>query len=155
MAGNSIAYNKTSGVLVSSTSEPDGAGNTVRDNSIFANGSTGSGPGITRDSNANPDLAAPSLRSSLLAAGTLTVEGTITGKADVSYVLDFYANPLNDAEGKIWLASLTVKPKSGGSQAFNFTQATSVPSTYPVITATLTDASGDTSAFSSGRTTIG
>jgi|SRR5579884_1239261 len=61
--------------------------------------------------------------------------------------------PSGDAEGKIYLGSLTVTPTSTGTQNFTFTVTTTVTGTEPLITATLTDNTADTSAFSSGVTT--
>ncbi len=143
--GNTIANNNGAGVLVSAAS-----GNTIRENSIFAN----TGPGISLTSGANNNLAAPSLSSATLSSGTLTVTGRFTAPiANVPYVLEFFANPTGDPEGKIYLGSLTVTPTSTGTQSFSFTKTTTVTGTNPLITATLTDATGDTSSFSNGATT--
>ncbi len=147
-AGNTIADNTQGGVLVSK-----GSGNTIRLNSIFANGSTNTGPGITISNGANNDLAAPSLASALINSNTLTVSGSfVPPKASVSYVLNFYANLSGDAEGRVSLGSLTVTPNSTDTQSFTFTTTTTVTGTYPLITATLTDASGNSSSFSNGVT---
>ena len=84
---------------------------------------------------------------------TLTVTGTFTAPiANFTYVLEFFANPSGDAEGKVYLGLVAVKPATTGPQPFTFTVTTSVPSSDPLITATLTDANSDTSAFSSGVT---
>jgi titin len=94
--GNNIGYNKTGGVLVST-----GEGNTIRRNVISANGSTSTGPGITLSSGANKNLAAPVLTSATLSGNTLTVLGTFTAAtANVSYELEFFANPSRNPEGK-------------------------------------------------------
>ncbi len=149
-AGNSIAFNNQGGVLVSLHSR-----NTIRHNALFANGSTNTGPGITLIVGANHNLASPSLNSATfsISTQTLTVTGSFTAPtANVSYVLDFYANPSGDAEGKVYLGSSTVTPASTGTRSFTFTTTTSEPATYPLITATLTDNLGDTSAFSNGVT---
>jgi hypothetical protein len=77
------------------------------------------------------------------------VTGSFTAPtANVSYVLEFFANPSGDAEVKIYLGSLTVTPTSTGTQNFTFTTTTTVTGSDPLITATLTDPSGDTSAIS-------
>jgi len=144
-AGNTIAHNLSGGVLVSA-----GSGNTIRQNSIFANGSANTGPGITLASGANNNLAAPTVLTATVTSGTLTVTGTYNAPtAHVSYVLEFFANPSSDAEGKIYLGLLTVTPTGTGTQNFTFTTTnTSQLGTYPLITATLTDPSGDTSQIS-------
>ncbi len=147
-AGNSIANNKSGGVLVSS-----GSGDTISRNSIFSNGASNTGPGITINSGANNNLVAPTLTSASVSGTTLTVKGTFNAAtANVPYVLEFFANPAGDAEGKIYLGSMTVTPTSTGTQSFTFTTTTSVTGTDPLITATLTDNLGDTSAFSNGVT---
>ncbi len=139
-AGNTIADNNGDGVLVSV-----GTGNTIRRNSVFAN----IGQGIDLSSGGNNTLGGPTLSSASLNGTTLTVTGSFNAPtAHVSYVLEFFANPSGDAEGKIYLGSLTVTPTSTGTQTFTFTTTTTVTGANPLITATLTDPSGDTSAIS-------
>ncbi len=147
-AANIISGNSKNGVLVSG-----GSGNTISQNSIFAN----TGAGIVLTNNSNNKITAPTLSSATLSSGTLTVTGTYTAPtANVTYVLEFFANVSGDPEGKIYLGSLTVTPTSTGSQSFTFnTTNTSQLGTNPLITATLTDNLGDTSAFSAGETVTG
>jgi hypothetical protein len=145
-AGNTIAHNADEGVLVYT-----GNGNTIRHDSIFANGLNGQGPGIYLHGNANNNQAAPVLTHAHFNGMRLKVKGSFTApKANVSYVLEFFANPSGDAEGKISLGSKVVTPTTTGAIKFAFKIHTSVPRTYPLITATLTDAAGDTSEFSNG-----
>jgi hypothetical protein len=133
------------GVLVSV-----GVGNTITSNSIFANAALG----ISLSNGGNSNLAAPSLLTAVLTGSTLTVTGSFTAPtANVSYLLQFFAAPSGDAEGKVYLGSLTVTPTTTGTQLFTFTTTTPVTGTYPLITATLTDNTADSSAFSSGVTT--
>jgi parallel beta-helix repeat protein len=150
-AGNTIADNAAGGVLLSA-----GSGNTLRRNVLFANGATQTGPGIVLAAGANNNLAAPTLTSASYnsTTQTLTVQGTITAPtANVTYVLEFYANPTGDPEGQIFLGTKLVKATKTGTIAFTFTATTTVTTSDPLVTATLTDASGDTSAFSNGVTT--
>ena len=144
-ASNVVAYNSGDGVLVSA-----GSGNTITRNSIFAN----SGGGISLSNGGNNSLAAPSLLTATLSGTTLTVKGSFTAPtANVNYVLEFFVNVSGDPEGRIYLGSMTVKPTSTGTKSFTYnTTNTSQLGTYPLITATLTDNLGDTSAFSSGVT---
>jgi hypothetical protein len=148
-ASNSIANNAAGGVLVSS-----GSGNTIRHNSIFANGPSNTGSGITLSPGANNNLAAPSLNNPATLSGTtLTVTGTFNAPtANVTYVLEFFADPTGDPDGKVYLGAKLVKPVTTGTVAFTFTTTATVTGTNPVITATLTDNLGDTSAFSNGVT---
>jgi hypothetical protein len=70
--------------------------------------------------------------------------------ANVNYVIEFFASSTGDAEGAVFLSSETATPAAAGKRYFQFTITTPVPLTDPVITATITDASGETSAFSNG-----
>jgi hypothetical protein len=143
-AGNTISGNSTNGVLVSADK-----GDTISRNSIFANGALG----ISLASGANNNIVAPTISTATLSGTMLTVKGTFTAPtANVSYVLEFFANPTGDAEGKIYLGSLPVTPTSTGTQNFTSTTTTTVTGTNPLITATLTDNTGDTSQFSNGVT---
>ena len=143
-AGNVIANNSKNGVLVSA-----GSGDTISRNSVFGNTVLG----ISLASGANNNIVAPTLSTATLSGSTLTVKGTFTAPtANVSYVLEFFANVSGDAEGKIFLGFLTVTPTTTGTQYFTFTTTTSVTGTNPVITSTLTDNTGDTSQFSPGVT---
>jgi hypothetical protein len=160
-AGNLIADNSQGGVLVKAGSfgvtggglVNTGTGDTIRSNSIYANGSTGSGPGITLSDGGNNALAAPSLDSATLNGSSLTVTGSFNSpSANNTYVLEFFANPSSDAEGRVYLGSLAVTSTNTNPQSFTFTTTTTATGTYPLITATLTDDSGDTSSFSSGLT---
>ncbi len=145
-AGNTIANNSSGGVLVSS-----GSGDTISQNSIYANGPSNTGPGITIDSGANNNIVAPTLSGATLSGSTLTVTGSFTAPtANVTYVLEFFANLSTDPEGRIYLGSLSVTPTTTGTQNFTFT--TTYTGTDPLITATLTDNLGDTSTFSNGVT---
>ncbi len=141
-AGNVVSGNSKNGVLVSA-----GSGNSVSRNSIFAN----AGLGISLASGANNNIAAPGLSSATISGSTLTVQGSFTAAtANVNYVLEFFANPTGDGEGKIYLGSLTVTPTTTGPQSFTFTTTTTVTGANPLITTTLTDAADGTSTFSNG-----
>jgi parallel beta-helix repeat protein len=126
-----------------------GSGNTIRRNSISSN----AGPGISLASGANNNIVAPTLSTAKLSGSTLTVQGSFTATtANVNYVLEFFANPTGNAEGKIYLGSLTVTSTTTGTPSFTFTATTTVTGANPLITATLTDNVGDTSAFSNAVT---
>jgi parallel beta-helix repeat protein len=141
-AGNIISANSQNGVLVSS-----GSGNITTQNSIFAN----TGLGISVASGANNNIVAPTISSASITGYTLTVKGSFTAAtANVPYVLEFFGNTSSDAEGKAYIGALTVTPTSTGTQNFTYTTTTTVPRIYPLVTATLTDTSGDTSALSNG-----
>jgi hypothetical protein len=146
-AHNIIAGNSKDGVLVSA-----GNGNTIRGNAIDANGPTSTGPGIVLGAGANGSLSAPSISSATYSSSKLTVTGSFTAAATGSFVLEFFANPTGDPEGKVLLGALTVKVTTTGTVSFTFSATTTAPQSDPVITVTLTDPAGDTSAFTGGVT---
>ncbi|MHC5538400.1 beta strand repeat-containing protein, partial [Singulisphaera rosea] len=143
-AGNVIANNgylaafDHSGVVVTSKNT------SVLSNSIYDN----SDLGIELD-NGNEGQAAPSLNSADSMGSVSTFTGTLTGAVG-QYTLQFFSNPgLNasgHAEGKVYLGSATVAI-SGTSADFSV----NIPSGFTpgdLITATATDALGNTSEFS-------
>jgi hypothetical protein len=146
-AGNTIADNSSGGILVSA-----GSGNAMRRNALYANGSSQSGPGIVVASGANNNPVAPTIVSATDVGNLLTVQCTITQPvANANYVVEFFASPAGDPEGKVFLGQETAN-STAGKHTFLFKLVTTVPLTNPVITATITDPSGDTSAFSNGVT---
>jgi titin len=147
-AANVIADNTTGGVNLSA-----GSGNTVRYNSIYANGPSHVGPGITLAAGANNNLAAPTLSTATLSGTTLTATGSFTAPtANLPYVLEFFVSPAGDPEGKIYVGKLTVTPTSTGTQLFTFKASTAAATSTTLITATLTDSLGDTTVFSKAVT---
>jgi parallel beta-helix repeat protein len=149
---NVISGNSRGGVLLSA-----GSGNTISQNEIVFNGKTQTGPGIVLNLGANNNVAASVLKSAKFDSTTkiLTVTGTFTApKANVTYELEFFANITGDPEGFRPIGTLGVIPVNAGMISFTFSTAYSsyYAAHYPLITATLTDGSGDTSRFSNGVT---
>src|SRR5262249_55518809 len=118
-AANIIAFNTQNGVSVSG-----GIGNALLKNSIFNNGPNQLRPGIVLASNGNDNLKRPPPTKAPLSGATLTVTETITGNANTTYPVEFFANPPGsppltpataDQEGKVFLGSATIKTNSIGS----------------------------------------
>jgi hypothetical protein len=144
-AGNTIAFNTANGVHVEI-----GNGNTIRHNSIFANG----GLGIRLSPGANNNQPAPTLGSAQydpFFTNTLTVKGTVTGAAGSKVTLEFFANPAGDPEGKVFLGSFVVTIGANGTASFTFKEKTTALSAGMLLTATATDPTNGTSQFSAGR----
>ena len=122
---NTIAFNQGDGV------EVNGAGttrNSIRGNSIYSNRDLG----INNMDSGNTQLAAPTVASTASAKGT----------ACRGCAVDVYPDDMDDMdEGKIFEGSTTASLTSGD---WNFPD----PVTGPFVTATATDASGNTSKFS-------
>ena len=174
--GNIIAFNGSDGILLSlSTTRVS-----IRGNSIFANGGLGInfiGPleappfGVTANDDCDGDPGPnnlqnfPILTSAVKSGSDLLIEGTLNSTASSTFTLDFYANDACDAsgngEGKTYLGSANVM--TGANCIADFTGANRITITPPSsvtsgqrVTATATDANGNTSEFSScsGPTSI-
>ncbi len=140
--GNVIAFNSTGGVRV------DGAGsinNTITKNSIFSNG----GLGISLSTGGNLLLPAPVLTIATNQFSETAVSGTLTVATQPSsqFVIEFFSDPVSEAGGKVYLGSKTVTTDALGFVQFSAVFPTIVP-TGQFITATATDAAGNTSQFS-------
>lgn len=172
-AGNVIAFNGGTGnpgVFLN----PGATGNSIRGNSIHSNGGLGIDLDPFGSVNANdpddPDTGAnnqqnfPSLGTAEVTAGAVTVAGTLNSVPSSSFSLDFYSSPAcnaaapnNHGEGKTYLGELTpVATNASGDASFTFTSSGTPPvSASDVITATATDAAGNTSEFSRCRVALG
>ena len=123
--GNVIAYNGSDGVLVDGSGS---TGNTISHNSITANG----GSGIENQNGGNTELAPPVI--------TETAGMTVSGTACTGCALEFFSDDKD--EGRVFEGSTTAE----GDGTFTFNRTESF--TGPNVTATATDADGNTSEFS-------
>ncbi|MBL8151113.1 MAG: hypothetical protein JNN15_14395 [Blastocatellia bacterium] len=158
-AGNTIAFNGINGITVgASLSSTTTERNTLSQNSIFFNGSLGidlGANGVTQndlsdaDSGPNRLVNFPVINAVKIMAGNVVVSGTLDTLMPEKAVVEIFtsaapspgADPTGFGEGQNFVAS-TVPDAMG-----NFTA--SFPSTPNiVITATATDAVGNTSEFS-------
>ena len=166
-SGNIIAHNSDDGVLIGSApnSFPTlaGSGNSVLGNRIFANGGQGidlgANDGVTGNNSdsgtlgpANP-LNFPELSTAKLSAAGLTITGSMTTEIGKTIRIEFFATPSTDAdpsghgEGKRFLGFIDVTMNKA-TKNFSTTLAATGLTTNFVITATATDADGNTSEFS-------
>jgi ELWxxDGT repeat protein/autotransporter-associated beta strand protein len=138
--GNVIASSRQDGVMVDA-----GTGNAIRQNSIHES----TNRGIDLVNNGNNGQPAPVL-TSLVTQGIVTIQGTLTAAAGATYTLDFFnspaPNPSGFGEGQTLLGSTTVTTDDKGNAGFTVAFAASAPGQF--VSATATDASGNTSAFS-------
>jgi titin len=146
---NIIAFNGVGGVLVGADATHGyggaaGTGVTIRENSIFLNGGNG---GIFDSA---PIVNAPTLDLAVVLTGQGTyLSGSLSAPSGL-YMIDLYTDPVASAgvyEGKTFLGTILVPVGLTASADFS----TILPTTLvpgQVITATVTDASGDTSIFS-------
>ena len=124
-ANNLIAHNNMSGVYVDDSGT---TGNTITQNAIHSNGDLG----IDLDGGSNGEISAPAVS----AANACFVMGT----ADAGDTVEVFTGP--DEEGKTYLATALAGGAGQWSVVGSFTFDT-------YVTATATDASGNTSEFSS------
>ncbi len=117
---NRIAFNGEQGIYIYS----DAIQNTITENAIFMNG----GPGIELATGGNTELDAP----------VLTQFSPLTGTAPANAVVEIFSGP--DDEGKIYEATVTAD--ATGHFSWEGTP------TGERVTATATDAAGNTSEFS-------
>jgi titin len=164
-AGNVIAFSTGAGVLIGSDptgpfTTPAGTGNSVLGNSIFGNARIGIdlGPddGVTANDSAghtgpNNFQNYPVLTQAMVSGNSLVVTGTLSTPFAGTIRVEFFANasadPSGNGQGKIFLGYTTVSISSGLTSAFVAVLADPMASGQ-VISATATDASGNTSEFS-------
>jgi hypothetical protein len=136
---NRIEYNGGPGVLKTDVGTKQ---NLVFDpNSIAFNG-YGIDDGV-------PD--GPVLNSATVSSNTITVQGTLAGDPNTSYLLEFFGNTTEDpsgyGEGEFYLGNTTVTTDDSGNASFNVT-FNAVYGSYVSATATNTATGGYTTEFS-------
>ncbi len=158
--GNVIAFNMGNGVTVDS-----GTQNTISRNSIYSNSSPYAGyPGIGIDLGDNgvtlndsmghtgPNLYQdfPVLTTAQRSGANVTVEGTMTEAPSQSYMIEFFSNTAADpsgyGQGQTFVGSAVVTTNASGTASYTATLA-GVPANQNILTATATDAAGNTSEF--------
>jgi uncharacterized protein (TIGR03437 family) len=158
-AANVIANNGGSGIALVAVF-PGSVGNTFQRNAIYNNSLFGidlGNDGVTpndagdADTGANDLLNSPLLLAATTSATNTVMRGAMQCKASAAYTLEFYANPQCDAsgqgQGRTYLGSATVNTDASGNAPINVTLPTVVTANQ-FITATATDAAGNTSEFS-------
>jgi hypothetical protein len=160
VASNLIAFNERAGVRVQSLVTEV----TITANSIIDNGELGidlltntASPGVNPndpgdgDSGGNGLQNFPVVTSAASQGASTRVQGTFNSKPNGAYVLEFFASaacdPSGHGEGERFLGSIEVATDSQGDAAFDALLGTA---TQPgdMVTATATDAVGNTSEFS-------
>jgi hypothetical protein len=154
-ASNTIAFNGRSGVGVVNT-----AANAISGNSIYSNSALGidlSPIGVTPNDPNDTDTGSnnlqnfPVVTSATSNGSTTTIQGTLNSTPNATFTLEFFSNNACDAsgygEGQTFLGTTPVTTGADGNASFNVTFSMSLTATQ-VVTATATNAGGDTSEFS-------
>ena len=157
-AGNVIAYNRNIGVGVGNliTGVP-AIEDSILGNSIFANGQLGidlaPGTGVTPNDPGDADTGPNNLQNFpvLEKASTKQVHGRLNSQPGGTYRIEVFANTNCDqsgyGEGARFIGALTVTTNPQGDAQFKLKFSAAV-SAGQFITATATDAAGNTSEFS-------
>jgi CSLREA domain-containing protein len=143
-----------------------GTGNTIQGNNIFNNGQLGldlGGDGITPNdigaaaTGFDPDLGAnnlqnfPVLDRAFVENDKTHIQGRLNSVANSTFTLEFFANtscdPLGFGEGQTLLGSISVTTDGSGNAIFTDPAFPFIVPNGQFITATATDANGNTSEF--------
>src|SRR5262245_29463597 len=139
---NLIAFNTGDGVLLD-----DGAGNTVSANRIFDNDGLCIGLANGPNTNQSPPILGPITTAS----GIINVSGTVAGLPNQTVRLELFGNAAADGggagEGEVFLGTVEGVPTTAAG-AFTVQFKRGVPAGFEFLCLTVTDASGNTSAFS-------
>jgi titin len=136
--GNTLAFNGQAGAWADG---PACTQEAISNNAIFGNAGLG---GIALTNGANGGPPAPALLYAVSPGpGATAVAGTLHGKANTAYGLEFFDSPSGGGQGQTLVGFLTVTTDGGGSVTFSDDFAGALTS----LTATA-DAFGNTSAFS-------
>ena len=145
-AGNFIAHNTLAGIDVR------GNQNRISRNRIASNSGLGidlGGDGVTANDSSDTDGGANNRQNfPVLTAARGGVDGTLSSTATTTFSIQFFGSPVCDSsqhgEGETFLGEASVTTNAEGNAAIPFFAA----ATGQVVTATATDASGNTSEFS-------
>ena len=153
-AGNTIAFNGSAGVIVSS-----GTGNTILLNAMFSNTHLGidlGNDGVTPNDPGDSDTGANNLQNfpEIAAASSnginTTISGTLNSTPGTTFIINLYSNNTGDpsgyGEGGVHIGTTTSTTDSSGSGTWTLTVGGNL--TGPTLSSTATDPSGNTSEFS-------
>jgi len=152
---NIIAYNGLNGI-----GEYVGHGNWFAQNLIFDNDALGieladkeldgvtlNDPGDT-DTGGNDLQNYPDLTSATVSGSLTTIKGTLSSKANTTYYVEFFANPVCDPSGygeaRFYVGNGQVATNASGTGSFSFVFNGALPRGY-AVTATATDPNHSTS----------
>ena len=154
---NVISGNNGNGIYITGSSA---TGNRLLSNSIVSNsgqgidlaGSAANDPGDA-DVGANDLQNKPALTSATTSATSTTVRGKINSTPNQTFKVQFFSNPSGTNEGKTFIGQRSVTTDGSGNVTFTYSPSGKV-GLGQTITATATDAFGNTSEFSAPRTVV-
>ena len=156
---NVIAYNGQAGIEIGRGIADGSIGNRVSGNSIHDNGGLGidlGSDGVTANDPGDGDAGPNNLQNfPVLSAATSNevstgVRGSLDSSPATSFTIEFFASPVCDGsgngEGQTFIGAAAVTTDGSGNAVIDATVPAS--SVGQVVTATATDAAGNTSEFS-------
>jgi uncharacterized repeat protein (TIGR01451 family) len=159
-AGNVIAFNGRDGVAAEA-----GIGNSILSNSIYSNTLLGidlGDDGVTPNDAGDGDVGAnnlqnfPVLTSVDSSFGSTVIQGSLNSTPNSTFTVQFFSNTTCNAsgfgEGQHLIGATVVTTDAKGNANISFTAGGTFA---PPVTATATDASGNTSEFSACATASG
>lgn len=162
-AANTIAFNNTDGVYIPNAASQ---GTRINVNSIYSNGDLGidlGNTGVTPNDVGDGDAGANGLQNFpvLTSAGSngaaTHYAGSLNSKPNQTYRLEFYitggCDPSGYGEGRGFAGSVDVTTNGSGTAAINAVIPIGI-SANTRVSATATDANGNTSEFSQCRTAV-
>jgi hypothetical protein len=157
-AGNAIAFNGSSGIVIAGSNPA--VNNQIRGNAIFSNTTLGIDlgfNGVTPNDAGDADTGANNLQnfpvvvSVSTGGGSTTAQGTLNSAPNASYVVELFASegcdPSGHGKGQVFLGATTANTDASGNATFSATFPVQL-ATGQTVTATATDANGNTSEFS-------
>ncbi|MFN2509092.1 MAG: beta strand repeat-containing protein [Chthoniobacterales bacterium] len=158
-AGNRIRFNSGRGVVVFQNMPDLAKGDSIRHNSIAENagqgidlGNNGVTPNDPGDADTGPNERQnrPKIMSVVASPGSLTIRGRLKSMPNQTYSIDLFSNnaphPVTEGQGRFFLGSIDVTTNANGAALFNITLP--APNAAKNVSATATDANGNTSEFS-------
>ncbi len=156
--GNVVAHSGVGGVDIYGS-----AGNAIRGNSIYANGTIGidlGGGGVTANDPLDADTGPNGLQNYPLVSSAVPLSpsgteivGTLDSTPSTSYALDFFANPAcagrphDFDEGLVYIGTSNLSTDGAGHVAFDVTLSYTIE-VGQLVTATATDPNNNTSELS-------
>jgi CSLREA domain-containing protein len=158
ISGNLILGNGGVGIVISGTTA---ASNAIRSNTIFSNTTLGidlGGDGLSQNDLADPDAGPnnfqniPAVTTAIPGSNNVTLEGQLNSTPNTSFILEFFANstcdPSGFGQGQTLLGTTSVTTNENGNAIFSEISFQLANPEGQFITATATDAGGNTSEFS-------
>lgn len=157
--GNIVANNQGSGITV----EANAIGNRIQRNAIFLNTGLGidlGNDGMTTNDAGDADTGANGLQNAAVltiaepSSTSTAISGTFDGAPNSTFQVEFFSSTTADSsgfgEGQTFLGTTTITTDATGNAIVSYTHPQAI-AVGQVISATVTDAVGNTSEFSNAR----